>query len=502
MLGFSLAAALAATAACDSGTTSSGGAAAQTAPQAVRPEELRAAVSDPDVRAFYEARQWQAAWNEEQGAALTKAVGEAPRHGLAAASFLDEKAAAGGAAAREAALTKAALHYADALAHGVVDPKSIADVYTLERPKVDVAKGLNGAITNGQVAQWLASLAPQDAEYKALSDAYLGYVKRAVQEKRQPIPEGAALKAGGSDPRVPAIAAALRSSGFLNEDVEGNRYTPALAQAVGRMQAAYGLKADGVLGASTLAVLNGGATERARTLAINLERRRWLAREAPATRIDVNTAATFLSYLRDGQEVDRRRVVVGQPGWETPRLGSPIVRLIANPPWRVPESIQEDELAGKSQDYLRRNKFSFEGGQLVQAAGPTSALGQVKFDMDNDQAIYLHDTPAKALFNEDERHRSHGCIRVQDAIGFARLIAEQQGKLQDFDKGLGTGKETAIDLPQRIPVRLLYHTAYVENGQVRFSPDAYGWDDMLAEKLGMEKRTRAANRVHSIDVGP
>lgn len=500
LLGISLAAALAATTACD-GTIMSD-ASAQSAPSSIPAADLRAAASGRDVSAFYEARGWQAGWNDAQAEQLRRAIADAPRHGLDPSTFLADDAAKGDAAARDAALTKAALSYAGALAHGRVDPKEIAEIYTLDRPNPDVAKGLSDALGQGRVGEWLASLAPQDAEYKALSDAYLRYSERARQEKRAPIPDGDVIEAGDSDPRVPAIASALGAAGFLDAEVQGNAYTQELAQGVRRMQEAYGLKVDGVVGPNTLKAINGGAAERARTLALNLERRRWLARQAPATRIDVNTAAATLTYFRDGKAVDSRRVVVGQPGWETPRLGSPITRLVANPPWYVPKSIQEEELAGKSQAYLRRNNFRWENGQLIQASGDSSALGRVKFDMDNNQAIYLHDTPAKSLFDTDDRHRSHGCIRVQDALGFARMIAEQQGKLQDFNKALETGEETFIDLPQDIPVRLLYQTAYVENGQVRFQPDVYGWDQDLAEKLGMEKRARAAKRSHGSDVGP
>src|SRR5436189_9936 len=75
------------------------------------------------------------------------------------------------------------------------------------------------------------------------------------------------------------------------------------------------------------------AIDRARALAVNLERRRWLERTPPATRIDVNTAAATLAYLRDGQVADVRRAVVGDPEHQTPQLGSPLFRLAANPTW-------------------------------------------------------------------------------------------------------------------------------------------------------------------------
>ena len=160
------------------------------------------------------------------------------------------------------------------------------------------------------------------------------------------------------------------------------------------------------------------AGERARQIAVNLERLRWLDRNPPATRIDVNTAAAFLEYRRDGALRDRRNVVVGQPDWETPQLGSPIFQLVAHPIWRVPDSILEDELQDKSPAYLAAQGMEWRDDRLVQLPGPKNSLGQVKFDMRNDQAIYLHDTPAKALFGTA---RAASQPRLRPGAGCARL---------------------------------------------------------------------------------
>jgi murein L,D-transpeptidase YcbB/YkuD len=257
-----------------------------------------------------------------------------------------------------------------------------------------------------------------------------------------------------------------------------------------------------VIGNSTLEALNTGAAERARILAVNLERRRWLNRQPPGTRIDVNTAATVLTYFRDGQVKDRRPVVVGQTDWETPELGSPIVRLVANPDWTIPESIANEEILPKGAAYMAKEHITTKNGRLVQESGPKSALGLVKFDMDNPHAIYLHDTPAKALFASPERHASHGCSRVYDAVGFARMIAQDEGQLEAFDKALATQKETGVPLPNKIPVRLMYQTAYLDGGKVVFRGDPYGWDDKLAQALGLGGALRHREIKHVRDIGP
>ena len=58
-------------------------------------------------------------------------------------------------------------------------------------------------------------------------------------------------------------------------------------------------------------------------------------------------------------------------------------------------------------------------------------------------------------------------------------------------------------LPRPIPVRLLYHTAFVDDaGRVVFRDDAYGWDEELALALGLEARERQRGAVHVSLPGP
>lgn len=464
-------------------------------------------VEGPQARAFYEARGWSAAWTEDAADKLQEALANAPAHGLRVDMFL-RAPLPDGRRERELALTKASLLYSSALASGFVDPKSLGNIYTIPRPKPDLAAGLNRALAAGDLAKWIESLAPQSDEYRALSEAYRQHLQLAAQTKGATIAEGALVRPGGRDPRIPAIAAALVANGYLEPGREqpskSERYGPWLIGAVKKMQADYGLKPDGVIGFDTLDALNRGPADRARRLAVGLERLRWAERNPPPTRIDVNTAAAFLDYWRDGQPVDRRRVVTGEPGWETPQLQSPMVSLVAHPIWRVPDSIYEDELVKKGPAYFAANHMEFRDGRLVQLPGPKNSLGDVKFDMENRQSIYLHDTPAKALFADVERHRSHGCVRVDGAVGFAMQLASENGVMGEFQEAMASGDEKFVKLKRAIPVRLLYRTAYFDNGVVRLVPDIYGWDDPIAAKLGLgavPPRRRAAGRL-GVDVGP
>jgi L,D-transpeptidase YcbB len=481
-------------------------AAARVDPDRIGAGELQAAVSDQRVRAFYDARGWRPAWTRDSAAGLVEALRGAARHGLDPDAFLRPAEGAPDPARREAALTKAALDLADALGNGLIDPGEIFDIYTLPRPEHDLVAGLSQAVADDRAGEWLEGLAPNSAEYRALSQAYLRYAREAASGDRSQIEDGETIREGDTDPRVTRIAEALRANGHLGEEGqagEGNRYTAEMAAAVRRLQEDFGIAADGVVGPDTLRVLNAGAGDRARTLAVNLERLRWLERRPSPTRIDVNIAAAVLDYYRDGSHSDRRNVVVGQPGWETPQLGSPIYRLVANPTWTVPKSIEEEEIAPRGEGYLRRNNMVRRDGWIVQMPGPDNALGLVKFDMHNDHAIYLHDTPAKPLFQRNQRFFSHGCVRVENAEEFARLLAHAGGVLPEFEQARASGRETFVKLPTNIPVRLLYLTAFPDrSGNVVFRTDAYGWDDRVAEALGYSARQTRRIRAHISDVGP
>ena len=461
--------------------------------------------NDANVGAGQNADAPQLRWTKNAENELLEAIAQAPANGLKPDLFLkgdlpkDDNA-------RFSILTKAALSYAEALAHGFADPVKISAVYTIPRASADVKQGLAQAIQTGQVSQWLASLPPQTDEYRALSKAHLAYLQMAMHANFQPIPDGPQIKPGSNDPRIAGVIAALRSVNYLpqgaTDQAQGSRYGGALVSAVKRLQSDFGIKADGIIGDTTLDALNLGPGGRARMLAIAMERLRWLDRTPPDTRIDVNTAATYLDYWRQGQHVDHREVVTGEPDKATPQIQASIFQLVANPQWRVPDSIVDKDLKEKSDAWLKDNDFTVVNGKYVQQSGDKNSLGLTKLDMDDPQQIYLHDTPAKALFGLPERHRSHGCVRVQNAIEFAQMLAQQDDLLDDYQQAMQSGKESFVKLKTKIPVRMLYHTAYWDGTSVQFRPDVYGWDDEVGRALGLVHGPRPRSLQEAPDIGP
>jgi murein L,D-transpeptidase YcbB/YkuD len=228
---------------------------------------------------------------------------------------------------------------------------------------------------------------------------------------------------------------------------------------------------------------------RAGQVRANLERLRWLPRDEPATRVDVNTAAGLFDYVENGQTRLHMLAASGRPGDESPMLASNIQAVTLNPPWNVPKGIAEDELLPKGEDYLSSHGYTTVsdetgGDRLVQQPGPDSALGLVKFDFKNPYSVYLHDTPSKAAFNRTNRAVSHGCVRLEKAVDFARLLLGENGwPPEKVDAAIASGQTQTVALRRPVPVRLVYLTAYPLDGGVGFAPDVYGWDAKLLQLL-------------------
>jgi L,D-transpeptidase YcbB len=222
-------------------------------------------------------------------------------------------------------------------------------------------------------------------------------------------------------------------------------------------------------------------TNRLRAIEVNLERERWLPRELPAERVWVNVADARLVLYRADRPVFSTRVIVGQDNEpnQSPEFSTIIDGVLFNPPWNIPESITTEEILPKMShdpNYLTRHNMVLrpEGG-LQQLPGPGSGLGQIKFEMENRFDVYLHDTPSKNLFSRDNRRISHGCIRVQNSRELAALLMQQP--IGAINRAIATGSTNRSDLPEPVPVFVVYQTAFVSaDDTLQFRPDVYNRD--------------------------
>ena len=216
----------------------------------------------------------------------------------------------------------------------------------------------------------------------------------------------------------------------------------------------------------------------------NMERWRWMPRDLGARHVIVNVPAFTAALVEDGRVIARHRTVVGARRTPTPQLAATITAVTVNPWWNVPQSIIR-ELGGRFGGYeVRRG----EGGTLYvrQPPGPRNALGRLKIEMPNDHAIYLHDTPAQALFSRPVRAFSHGCIRTQAVRDFASHLLAPTGEWDRaaIDRAIAAGQTRSISLAQPIPVYIAYFTAAATtDGNIVTYADIYGRDAPVRQAL-------------------
>ncbi|MDB5697768.1 MAG: L,D-transpeptidase [Alphaproteobacteria bacterium] len=214
----------------------------------------------------------------------------------------------------------------------------------------------------------------------------------------------------------------------------------------------------------------------------NLDRWRWLPRDLGKRYVIVNVPAYTAALVEDGRVVARHKVIVGKPDTATPQLSAVATAVIFNPWWEVPDSIA-DEVKGK------KGYVSVKNGDKVryrQPPGPSNALGRMKVVMPNDYAIYLHDTPSKSLFSKQVRAFSHGCIRTQDALGFAQLLlANPEWDKAAINRAIATKKTVKAEATISTPIYIAYFTAAAikDGGGIRTYPDLYARDAKVVTVL-------------------
>ncbi len=455
--------------------------------------------------------------------ALLTALESAGTHGLPIKdeliSDLRQAIANAGTDASNAALevlaAQAYIDFATDLTSGVLNPDDISNLINFDtvRPAVDVlmAKVVS---SNGSGALY-DSLEPQDVSYNALQEE-LGRLEALVQAGGwgPKIPAGRALRPGHSGERVLAMRERLTALGYEGIEGESPRYDEALVAAVKAFQADNTLTADGIVGPKTLIALNSDPSVQMQQVIVNLERRRWLNYDLGARHILVNQA-NFTGYVVDyGLPTLVTRVVVGKASakYQTPEFIDRMTHMVVNPNWNVPQSIASEEYlpqllrdpsvltrqnitmrvrgTGERVDarlidmsQYSQNNFPFV---LQQQPGPRNALGRVKFMFPNKYNIYLHDTPARSLFNRDTRAYSHGCVRVQRPLDLAyTLLAPQTADPEGtFQAARNTGRATTINLETPVPIYLTYQTVFLdENGELAYRIDVYGRDKLVFDAL-------------------
>lgn len=417
----------------------------------------------------------------------------------------------------ELALTDAILTYAGDMLRGRIDPETLHRAWESTPRQRDLARFLAEALDTGQLVSSLQSLAPEHPDYHRLRQLLERYRRIDRAGGLTTVATGETLKPGMRSGRVAALRRRLTQSGDLSaaERAEDAKlFDDVLETAVKRYQTRHGLEPDGLVGAATLDSLAVPAAQRIRTIEINMERWRWLPQNLGDHFITVNIAGFEMKLVDEGVVRMSMPVVVGKPYHATPVFTDLMTYLVFSPYWNIPTGIASRVIVPnirQNPEYLEQESIKVfrgweqpataldpasidwsrvEAGQspyrFRQEPGPNNALGGVKFMFPNKYHVYMHDTPARELFERTARDFSNGCIRLKEPLRLAEyLLRENDGwDAQRIAAAAQRGVEQTVRLPRAWPVHLLYWTVWVDSdGEVNFRPDIYGRDAELAKAL-------------------
>ncbi|MFH6998172.1 murein L,D-transpeptidase [Flavobacterium sp. FlaQc-57] len=279
--------------------------------------------------------------------------------------------------------------------------------------------------------------------------------------------------------------------GDLAQDSKSHVYDEEMMAGILKYKKRYGLKLNYALTLDHIKQMNEPIGNRIKTIMLNMERCRWIpAKLAKASEyVMVNIPSFRLIYVKDGKYDLVSDVFVGTRMTETVIFNGMMDRIVFSPYWYVPQSIIKNELKLKiaeDKNYLADHNMEWNGGNVRQKPGPKNSLGLVKFMFPNPNDIYLHDTPAKSLFEFEKRIFSHGCINVKEAKGLALAILKDDPDwpVDKIDKAMSGEKETTCMLKTKIPIYIGYFTAWVnDDGEIGFYPDVYDRDQRLDKLL-------------------
>lgn len=416
----------------------------------------------------------------------------------------------------EFTLSARALRYARDAKIGRVHPNKLSGYHDFPAKPLDERAVLRILAGTSRPAAYLEAQHPQNALYAALRSELK--TLRASEEQEIVVDPATFVRPGGSHSDFPKLLAIIERDADAafraeygemlaahREDEE--TYAQELVPLIKAAQKLHDLKPDGIVGPQTVRALAGESrASRIEKVLLAMERLRWHPSHLGSTRVMINAPSFTASFVENNEEKLTMRAVVGTPSNQTNFFYDRIEYVEYNPYWGVPRSILVNEKLPRLRrdpGYLDRSGYEVinSSGQRVSSAsidwnryganipfsvrqrpGPSNALGALKIMFPNKHNIYMHDTPAKHLFNQDTRAYSHGCVRLQDPQAMAAAVLDTS--VEEVGSSISTGRNARQNLPNAIPVYVGYFTAWADaSGDVTYHPDIYDRDAHLSEAL-------------------
>ena len=384
----------------------------------------------------------------------------------------------------------------------------------------------------GDQAEWAqgydadAKLSVQRSTTPVLSAATFDATERAIETYRQivqaggwvKVPAARTLKLGSNGSAVVALRRRLVVSGDLDSTAGDSPVFDSYVDAgVKHFQARHGLIENGVVGPEVFAAINITADTRLHQLEINLVRLKAFSGNLGERFVMANIPAESVETVENGVVATHHRAGVGKIDRQSPVMQTRAMDINFNPFWTVPASIIRKDLIPRMQanpGYLTEHHIRIydKGGQEVPPSainwhsmqainyrytedpGTENSLGVVRININNPYGVYMHDTPEKGVFGDDNRFVSSGCIRVQNVRDYVEwLLKDTPGwSRPQIDEAIRSGNRVDVKLAQPVPVYWVYITAWANpNGLVQFREDIYQRDGFSPAATGSIGRPEA-----------
>jgi murein L,D-transpeptidase YcbB/YkuD len=413
------------------------------------------------------------------------------------------------------------------LEKGKVNPSSLDPNWKFEeKPSVGNYSEMLAEIANGEsVETTLSKLNPSSKLYgqgkKAIENLYeiqkndtLTWTYEAVE---------GSIDVGQLHAAIPAIRKRLVFWNFMKpyELVDPTLFDSTMLVGLKKYQESNGMNPDGVIGSLVAESLNKSPQDLIDIASINMERLRWMPElDWEQEMVLVNIANYQLDYMKKSDTTFSAKVIVGKEYNESPTFTAPMSYIAFSPYWNIPSSIMHDEIipaVQKDKSYLSRKNmevissdgeplnvknvdWNLKSGEnfpylIRQKPGGDNSLGLVKFMFPNEYNIYIHDTPARGLFDRESRALSHGCIRIQNPDKFAKILLNDQSWTDEkIQQAMHQQTEEVVKLDREIPVVIVYMTFWADqDGKANFRSDVYNRDEALLNALRSKNSRLAQN---------
>jgi len=454
-----------------------------------------------DIRGFYRGRNYAYAWFDEKGMIehannLFNRIQLISEEGLpdsipyksAFVNLMELESGSGKIMPPvELMLTAQYLAYAKKVWVGISEKESLSTEWLLPRKKIS-SKALLDSLVAGD--NNLLDNSPMFIQYDLLKTYLKKYHQlQASGRLATNLPGKKSYRLKDSSSAVADIRERLFLLGDLAENNASSLYDSMLEEGVKNVEKRLGFKQDGIADADLLKELNYPVEKRIEEILVNMERSRWVPNELQSDFLLVNIPEFKLHVYEADSLAFSMNVVVGKEQHKTVVFNGDMKYIVFSPYWNIPPGIMKNETlpaVRRNRNYLARHNMEWHNGSIRQKPGPNNSLGLVKFLFPNSHNIYLHDTPAKSLFNESTRAFSHGCIRVAEPTRLADYLLRNDTSWtqEKIVAAMNKGVEKYVTLKKPVPVFIAYFTAWVDkSGKLNFRKDIYDRNGRLAKMI-------------------